>query len=202
MSRLPPGSMAHLNSRPPDLDLSTPPTFGFHTGVDMAFGSHIRNDLYHCNFVKALTNLVDLGPDDGGTVVVAGSHKTGADQNAVIAAAYEDRSLIHQVIAPAGSTLLFAETLIHATGQLRSDRERAIIIVGCGPRMYPRGDINGLDLPPSVGFSESFQARIPPALRPLFLGAAHWNRQPRYRTLAEPRDDAACAPVHWPTAGD
>src|SRR5690606_30539710 len=95
---------AHINSRDPNPE-PTPadgPRFGFHNGVDIPFGSHVGpNGLYHCNFVKCLTNLTDLGPDDGGTVVVAGSHKC-LDYAGAIQAAYEDRSLIHQVIAPAG----------------------------------------------------------------------------------------------------
>ena len=28
--------------------------------------SHERGELIHCNFVKTLTNLTELGPDDGG----------------------------------------------------------------------------------------------------------------------------------------
>ncbi|MDA1086751.1 MAG: phytanoyl-CoA dioxygenase family protein [Verrucomicrobia bacterium] len=187
----------HLNSRPPDLDLSKPPDFGFHTGVDIAFGSHTHNGLYHCNFVKALTNLTDLGPDDGGTVVVAGSHKLPAGEKEIIAAAYEDRSLIHQVIAPAGSVLLFPETLIHATGQLRSDKERAIIIAAHSPRLYQRWDRYSHEPTSDPSYSPGFTQRIPTALRPLFLGAPHWDRQPRYRTLSAPRDEKTYAAVPW-----
>ena len=98
----------------------------------------------------------------------------------MIARAYEDRSLIHQVIAPAGSTLLFAETLIHATGQLRSDRERAIIITGYGSTMMPYW--GGAALTPE------FVAKIPDHLRNLYLGKAHWTRGPRYRQLTDPVD--------------
>ena len=42
-----------------------------------------------------------------------------------------DPSLVHQVVAPAGSTLLFGETLVHATGPITSERERTIITTGC-----------------------------------------------------------------------
>ena len=69
-------------------------------------------------------------------MVIAGSHKVPRPQEEIIACAYEDRSLIHQVVAPAGSTALFTEALIHATGQIRSDRERAIIITGYTPPMF------------------------------------------------------------------
>jgi hypothetical protein len=90
----------------------------------------------------------------------------------VVAAAYEERAMIHQVVAPAGSSLLFTEALLHATGQVRSraltprrtrriktgiqerererervhprpagqvrsDRERAIIIAGYGTTYFP-----------------------------------------------------------------
>ena len=52
-----------------------------------------------------MTNLTDLGPEDGGTVVIAGSHKVDVPPSTLIELAYQDPSLIHQVIAPAGSTL-------------------------------------------------------------------------------------------------
>ena len=42
-------------------------------------------------------------------VVIAGSHKIDHDSAALVAAAYEERSLIHQVVAPAGSALVFTE---------------------------------------------------------------------------------------------
>ena len=171
---------AHINSRNPKEKFSKAPKFSFHLGIDVPYGTHVKAGLFHCSFVKTLTNLTDMGPDDGGTVVVAGSHKLDIPEAEAIACAYADRSLIHQVIAPAGSTLLFAETLIHATGQIRSDRERAIIVCGYGTRMFPFWD--GGDTTPE------FKAKIPPHLQTLFLGKAHWTRAPRYRTLADPVD--------------
>jgi hypothetical protein len=181
---------AHVNSRDPGADLSKPPQFGFHTGVDIPFGTHTDPDtrLYHCNFVKTLTNLTDLGPEDGGTVVIAGSHKVN-DLEGAVAAAYEDRRLIHQVIAPRGSTLLFAETLIHATGQVRSEKERAVMIAAYAPRMYQRHD--------QIKLSEAFEKRMPESLRILFHGRAHWTRGEKYRKLLAKRDETVCSPVEW-----
>ena len=180
---------AHLNSKDPNADFSEPPKYGFHRGTDIPFGSHIQNGLYHCNFVKTLTNLTDLGPDDGGTVVVAGSHKVDAPSDVIITAAYGDCSLIHQVIAPAGSTLLFSETLIHATGQIRSDNERAIIITGYGSTLFPYWDRGNL--------SEGFKKEIPEQLRPLFHGIEHWTRGPRYRELGDPMDKRTFTLGDW-----
>ncbi len=171
---------AHINRRVPDQPLDPPPRYGFHRGADVPFFCHTHEGLFHCSFVKTLTNLTELGPEDGGTVVVAGSHRMDLPAEALVEIAYTDPSLIHQVVAPAGSTLLFAETLIHATGQVRSDRERMILITGYGPTLFPYWDDGQL--------SPGFRRQIPAQLRPLFEGREHWTRGPRYRKLTDPVD--------------
>lgn len=168
-------SEAIINSRAPDYDPSVPVRYGFHTGTRPEHGTYTKNGLHHCNFVKTLTNLTPLGPDDGGTVVVAGSHKIDTPIDQIIACAYEDRSLIHQVIAPAGSTLLFSESLVHATGQIRSDRERVIIIGGYTPPMFRAW--------PGQEPSAEFVASLPDIYKPLICGSESWNWTQRYRTL-------------------
>ena len=184
---------AHINSRIPGDTFETEPIYGFHRGTDVPFASHIKNDLYHCNFVKTLTMLTDVGEDDGGTVVIAGSHKVDVDDADIFECAYANRNLIHKVVAPAGSTLLFNETLIHATGQIKSDNERAIIIAGYGASMFPFWD--------NAPMSEEFTAQIPPQFQTLFGGKAHWTRGARYRNLSEEVDPRAftLADGYWPS---
>ena len=111
--------------------------YGFHRGINPAY-HHYDQGLYHFSFVKALTNLTDLGSDDGGTTVIAGTHKVPTDvsQDAIVVAAMADRSMIHQVEAPAGSTLLFYESLIHAAGIIRSNHDRLLILGGYVPNMF------------------------------------------------------------------
>lgn len=169
-----------INSRDPQANFSEAPKYDFHRGTDIPFSSHTWNGLYHSSFVKTLTYLTELGPDDGGTVVIAGSHKMVVPDEDSIAAAYADPRLIHQVVAPIGSTLLFHETLIHATGQLRSERERAIIVSGYGVTMYPYWE--GGEMSPE------FLAMVPDHLSTLFKGNTHWGRSERYRTLTDPVD--------------
>ena len=171
-------SEAIINSRDPETYSDPEPSFGFHFGTRPPHGTYTGNGLFHSNFVKTLTNLTDLGPDDGGTVVIAGSHKIEAPFEEIVACAYEDRSLIHQVVAPAGSTLLFPESLIHATGQIRSDRERAIIITGYTPPMF-KAD-SGQE--PSPGFLE----KQPQHIKDYLVGKQQWSWRPRFRTLSEP----------------
>jgi ectoine hydroxylase-related dioxygenase (phytanoyl-CoA dioxygenase family) len=173
-------SEAVINRRDPDATFDEPPHYGFHTGTRPHYGTYEENGLYHCNFVKTLTNLTELGPDDGGTTVIAGSHKIKCPLNEIIACAYEDPSLIHQVIAPAGSTLLFGEALIHATGQIRSQRERVIVIGGYTPPMFQAW--NGQE--PSADFI----AQTPEPLKPLISGNAKWSWERQFRSLGMPVD--------------
>ncbi len=94
------------------------------------------------------------------------------------------------MIATAGSVLLFSETLIHATGQVRSDRERLIIIFGYATRLFPWWD----------GFvlSEEFLENVPEPLKTLIHGERHWAREPKYRTLDDQVDQGKYSPVDWP----
>ena len=168
-------SEAVMNRRTPDYDPRPPVKYGFHLGTLPDVGTYTDHGLYHCTFVKTLTNLTNLGPDDGGTVVIAGSHKIRCPREDIIACAYEDPSLVHHVVAPAGSTLLFGEALIHATGLIRSDRERVILIGGYTPTMFQAW--NGQE--PSPAFIE----RIPEHLKPLITGSDRWQWQRRSRPL-------------------
>ena len=148
--------------------------FGFHRGINPAY-DHRDKGLYHFSFVKALTNLTDLGPDDGGTTVIAGTHKVPTDvaQEAIINAAMEDPTMIHQVEAPAGSTLLFYESLIHAAGIIKSDKDRLLILGGYMPTMFQAW--NGYDPDPDFAQTLSDEHRA------LITGEQkfHWPRNPR-----------------------
>ena len=160
-------SEAVINSRTPGSEIPDPPRFGFHKGASHGFATHTENGLFHCVFVKVLTNLTDLGPDDGGTTVIAGSHKLSLPADQIIAAAYQDPSLIHTITAPAGSAVLFPETLIHATGINSSMNERCILIGGYTPTMFKVWP--GQE--PSAGFIES----LPDDLHQLITGSQSWN---------------------------
>ena len=164
---------AAINSRDPEDDYDGPGRYTWHRARPES-QSFTVNGLYHCTFVKAITNLTDLGQEDGGTVVIAGSHKATCAEEAIIQAVRQDPSLIHQVVAPAGSTLIFCETLLHATGDLRSDKERAIIITGYQP--WDRMSNTGRP------FSSDFAERVPKQYHRLIFGS-DLNARLRRRTL-------------------
>ena len=176
-------TQAAINGPVPGDTYNGPGRHGWHRNRP-EIHAFIFNGLYHCNFVKTITNLTDLGPDDGGTCVIAGCHKATCPEEGIVQAAREDPSLIHQVIAPAGSTLLFCETLLHATGDIRSDRERTIIITGYQPHNH---QYQGTYLP-------GFEEQVPKSLKNLIFGS-YASAGMRRRTLEMDVDSADPGPA-------
>ncbi|MCX5662971.1 MAG: phytanoyl-CoA dioxygenase family protein [Planctomycetota bacterium] len=162
--------------------------FGFHRGAGAPMTWRGDGGLFHCHFVKTLTNLTDLGPDDGGTTVIAGSHKLGhVPQGEIIAAAKDDPRLIHSVVAPAGSTLLFYEATIHSSGIIKSDKDRVLIIGGYTPPMFQAWE--GYDVDPA------FVAAAPDEMRPLLSGSKRYSWHQRQRKLSDPAQELAKEPA-------
>ncbi|MCY4400989.1 MAG: phytanoyl-CoA dioxygenase family protein [Candidatus Poribacteria bacterium] len=145
---------------------------GFHRGTKHGWGTYMEQDKFHCIFVKTLAYLTDVGPDDGGTCVIPGSHRLTWNQSEMIEAALSDDSLIHQVEASAGSVLLFAEALIHSTTAIRSDNERVILIAGYTPPMVREW--------PGNEVSPAFIETLPEEIRPLISGSESWHWKRRY----------------------
>ena len=169
---------AIVNRRDPDADVDAlrrrpaNPT-GFHTGTRHGWGTYEEQHNFHCLFVKTLAYLTDVGPEDGGTTVIPGSHRLSRPQRDTIAAAMADPArLVHQVQARAGSVLLFPESLVHSTTQIISDVERVILVTGYTPPMLREW--------PGNEVSTEFIAALPEHLRPLVSGSASWHWKRAY----------------------
>jgi hypothetical protein len=146
---------------------------GFHTGTRHGWGTYQEQERFHCLFVKTLAYLTDVGPGDGGTAVVPGSHKMSWPQREMIAAALDDPArLVRQVQAPAGSVLLFAESLIHSTTALWSDKERVICVSGYTPPMLREWPGNEL--------TPEFLASQPEEARRILSGSDSWHWRRNY----------------------
>jgi ectoine hydroxylase-related dioxygenase (phytanoyl-CoA dioxygenase family) len=157
---------------------------GFHRGAAAGLAWRSPGGLYHAHFVKCLTNLTNLGPDDGGTRVIAGSHKLNdVEAKEIIDAAADDPRLVHQVVAPAGSTLLFFETTIHAAGVIKSGKNRLLIVTGYTPAMFQPHE----DYVPDAKLLE----QVSPEHRALLGGTSgyrNWLGDRRTRRLSEPAE--------------
>jgi hypothetical protein len=170
-------SEAIINRRNPDVDTDAlrgrkVNPVGFHTGTRHGWGTYTESNQFHCLFVKTLAYLTDVGPEDGGTAVIPGSHKMSWPQQEMIEAALSDERLIHQITAPAGSVLLFPESLIHSTTEILSDKERVILVSGYTPTMLREWMGNEI--------SPEFIQTLPEAMRPVLSGSANWNWRRNY----------------------
>jgi len=158
---------AIINRRDPNIDdetlvsRRTHPT-GFHRGTTPTWGCYEEEGKSHCLFVKTLAYLTDVDPDDGGTCVIPGSHRIKWKKEAIIQAAMDDptEDLIHQIEAPAGSVLLFAESLIHSTTRTKSDTERVILVAEYTPPMlreWMGNEVSPEDIHPLISGSDDWQ---------------------------------------------
>jgi hypothetical protein len=170
---------AIINRRAPDItdeELAVRrihPT-GFHRGTTPTWGCYEEEGKFHCLFVKTLAYLTDVGPNDGGTSVIPGSHRSTWKKEAIIRAALDDptEGLIHQIEAKAGSVLLFAESLIHSTTRIKSDVERVILVSGYTPPMVREWMGNEVD----PGFIKT----LPEGVQPLISGSDNWKWKRHY----------------------
>jgi ectoine hydroxylase-related dioxygenase (phytanoyl-CoA dioxygenase family) len=162
------------NANPTELANRRSVPTGFHTGTRHGWGTYTEQNKFHCLFCKTLAYLTDVGPEDGGTAVIPGSHKMSWPQQEMIRAAMEDETLIHQVTAQAGDVLLFSESLIHSTTEIRSEKERVIIVSGYTPTMIREWMRNEI--------SPDFIATLPEDIRPIISAEANWNWRRNYPT--------------------
>eukprot|EP01047_Picozoa_sp_COSAG01_P022311 COSAG01_NODE_1320_length_10740_cov_34.039094_1_plen_160_part_00 len=136
--------------------------------------------------------LPSTGQDeaDGGTVLIKGSHKLDVPTEELAAVAAAHPEMVHTVVAPAGSTLVFGETTIHATGRNSRGRQRIVLSTGYGASHFPYWHD---DHTHSAGgyrpMSEAFLASVPREFATLIKGKQSWGRGQKHRqALTDPAD--------------
>jgi hypothetical protein len=97
------------------------------------------NGKFRCGQVNVLMALTDIGPGDGGTLVVPGSHKSNFVPEEV-RETYQDRENYKklpegaiEVRLNAGDALLFVDALMHGATERTNPGERRVVIYRYGP---------------------------------------------------------------------
>ncbi|MCE0497028.1 MAG: phytanoyl-CoA dioxygenase family protein [Methylacidiphilales bacterium] len=123
------------------------------------------NGMFRCGQVNILLALTDIGPGDGGTLVVPGSHKTNFIPEDVVAL-YRDKQNYSNARLPEGATevhlkagdaLLFVDALMHGATERTNSGERRVVIYRYGP-IWGRTR-HGFE------YSEALLARLTPGRR-------------------------------------
>lgn len=95
---------------------------------------------FHCGQINILIALRDIGPGDGATMVIPGSHKSNlihpesaAAQMSENATSVDGITGAVEVHLDAGDALLFVDAIMHGSAALTNPGERRIVVYRYGP---------------------------------------------------------------------
>ena len=114
---------------------------GNHEGLQR---NHYRfqNGKFHCAQVNILLALNDIGPGDGGTVIIPASHKSNIEhpefrENKMLkggkVSSADGMTASVEVHLKAGDGLLFVDSLCHGSAKRVNNGERRIVVYRYGP---------------------------------------------------------------------
>jgi Phytanoyl-CoA dioxygenase (PhyH) len=92
------------------------------------------NGAFRCGQVNILLALTDVGPGDGGTMIVPGSHKSNLPHpQAEWGSPMDDVAEAREVHLRAGDALLFVDGIAHGGSSRTNPGERRVVIYRYGP---------------------------------------------------------------------
>jgi ectoine hydroxylase-related dioxygenase (phytanoyl-CoA dioxygenase family) len=97
-----------------------------------------RDGQFRCGQINAILALTDIGPADGATMIIPGSHKANLMHPAYLDEANRPRSLENvegaiEVHLEAGDAVLFVDCMSHGSAERINPGERRIVIYRYGP---------------------------------------------------------------------
>lgn len=116
---------------------------GMHSGGNVAIMRcqfRLHNGKFHCGQVNALMALSDIGPGDGGTMVIPGSHKSNfqhPDYDKFVMKAtgssLDEAEGAVEIYMQAGDVLLFVDAICHGSAKRINPGQRRVAIYRYGP---------------------------------------------------------------------
>ncbi len=99
-----------------------------------------HNGKFHCGQINILTALTDIGPGDGATMVVPGSHKSNFPHPEFAQAAASAKATsvdgvtgAIEVHLNAGDAILFVDAIMHGSAKRSNEGQRRIFVYRYGP---------------------------------------------------------------------
>lgn len=106
----------------------------WHRDMRPKWGTFVSDDdpsLANCIMINCMIPVTDIGPDDGGTMVLEGSHHR---EGTGISDLRE--CPIAQIQAPRGSVVYFTETLMHTAAPILSEKRRYVMFYAYVPPWF------------------------------------------------------------------
>ena len=88
-------------------------------------------ELINCILTNCMVTVTDIGPDDGGTMALDGSHKVDGDPTSVM-----QQCPVVQLEAPRGSVIYFPETLMHSAVPILGETTRYVMFYAFVPPWF------------------------------------------------------------------
>lgn len=111
---------------------------GGHTGVKRT-QFHFHNGRFQCGQINILMALTDIGPGDGATMIIPGSHKANFQHPHFDRHKMADGASVDgiegavEIQMKAGDALLFVDALSHGSAKRTNEGERRIVVYRYGP---------------------------------------------------------------------
>ncbi len=98
-----------------------------------------HNSQFRCGQINILVALTDIGPGDGATMVIPGSHKSNIihprlEEPQQLSGSVDEVEGAIEVYLEAGDALLFVDCLAHGSARRVNEGERRILIYRYGPQ--------------------------------------------------------------------
>ncbi len=124
---------------------------GGNPGLNPLFSYHARDGKIFAGTTRIIWEMVDVGPGDGATLIMSGSHKNNFPVPKNIT---KDSPLFESYSCPAGSAIIFSEALCHAGPVWKNPRYPRVGVFNCYNRIdqqyhkltVPREVIDALSL--------------------------------------------------------
>lgn len=110
---------------------------GGHRGVVRTLYS-CRDGEFHCGQINILVGLTDIGPGDGATMVIPGSHKSNLEHPRFKTSVYGKDAVDQtegaiEVHLNAGDAILFVDAIAHGSAERKNPGQRRICVYRYGP---------------------------------------------------------------------
>lgn len=115
-------------------DLLAPDSQGWHRDLRPKWGifSHDSDPgLINSVYNNSMVLLTDIGKDDGGTLMLDGSHRMEGSWQDLLA-----KCDVSQLTGRAGSVVYFSETLMHSGVAVLGERRRDVMFIAYGPPWF------------------------------------------------------------------
>ena len=115
-------------------ELINPSNLSWHRDMRPKWGTFADDhdpELINCILINCMVAVTDIGPDNGGTMALDGSHKVEGDPESVM-----QKCPLTQFEAPRGSVIYFPETLMHSAVPILSDATRYVMFYAFVPPWF------------------------------------------------------------------